>query len=207
MKKFGQITLIFCGLLLTLAAFPVFAQNQPIELNRQPLQDFGSLVSSKLKKKEVDLTKPFLIELRGALNQEGKFDYQKTKFVRAEGDGQMIEVAKGAIKAINDGGFFIYLRNLGVENLIVKLSQDEKQFKAAITSETETETRAKTVISALNMFITIGKTKVEDENYKSFLEGTNVSAEGKIFSINVSLPRDKFQEIVKSEINKLPTNE
>lgn len=207
MKKFSQITLFICGLLFTLAAFPVFAQNQPVELNKKPLQDFGEIVSSRLKKKEVDLTKPFLIELRGTLNEEGKFDNQTTRFVRAEGDEQMIEIGKSSIKAINDGGFFIYLRQLGIENFILNISQDEKQFKAAITSETNTEERARTMGSALNGVIMMSRHKVKEENYRLFLANSSVSTEGKNFSIKVSMPSDKFQEIIKSEINKLPKNE
>ena len=135
MRKFLKQISFLCGLLLTLAAFPVFAQNQPVELNKKPLRDFGENVSSKIKKKEIDLTKPFLIEMRGTLNQEGKFDKQKTSFVRAEGDQQMLELVKNAIEATNDSGFFAYLRQLDVEDIILNLSQDDKQFNAIFTSE------------------------------------------------------------------------
>ena len=203
MRKFLKQLSFVCGLLLTLAAFPVFAQNQSFELNKKPLQDFGEMVISKLKKKEIDLTKPFLIELQGKLNEEGKFDNQKTKFVRAEGDEQMIEVAKNGIKAINDSGVFAHLRNIGVENLILNLSQDGKHFNAIIISETETENKAKTVASAINTAIKIGKLQVKDDSSKLFLESSSASTEGKNFSINISVPSDKFQEIIQSEINKL----
>lgn len=207
MRKFSKRISFLCGLLLTLAAFPVFAQNQPVEPNKKPLRDFGEIVSSKIKKKEVDLTKPFLIELCGTLNQEGKFDKQKTRFVRAEGDEQMIELVKSAIEATNESGLFAYLRQLDVEDIILNLSQDDKQFNAIFTSEAKTENRAKTIVSGLNSAIMIGKMQVKDESSKLFLESSNITSEGKNFSIKVSVPSDKFQEIINSEINKLPKNE
>lgn len=42
MKKFNQIIFIACGIaILTLAAFPVFAQDEKIEINKMAIKDFA----------------------------------------------------------------------------------------------------------------------------------------------------------------------
>lgn len=55
MKKFSRITFIFCGLLIQLAAFPVFGQNEneppkEVELNKKPFIELGKAVREKFEK-------------------------------------------------------------------------------------------------------------------------------------------------------------
>src|SRR5687768_8765744 len=126
MRKFLKQISFICGLLLLLAAFPVFAQEKhsdEIVVNKKPLQDWASFLFDKIEKNEVDLTQSFLVELDGELTKEGKLDKQKSKFIRTEGDVQMVEIAKRAIEAFHDSGMFNYLLNLGIKKVNVVYAQ------------------------------------------------------------------------------------
>lgn len=199
-KHFKQISFI-CGLLLTLAAFPVFAQEQAV-INRKPLKDFGDFVISKLEKKEVDLTKPFLIELHGSLNKEGKFDNQKTKFIRAEGDTQMTEVAKSGVEAINDSGLLFYLKNLGINKINLIMAQNEEQFYLTINSEQISQAKAQRLVSGLNLVFGLVKFTTKDENVITLFNGAKSSTKDKLAIIEFVYSKTQAQEMIKQKIDK-----
>ena len=158
MKKSVKNIFLVCGLLLTLAAFPVFAQEaDQFRLDKRPLQDLADLVNEKFAAGKIDLTKPFSIQLEGVLNEDGKLDPKKSKFTKGEGDTAMIEIGKGFIQAINDGGFFNYLKQLGIEKVNLTLSQDDATVKGIIKSELPTQEKAKTIASGLNAMFAIAK--------------------------------------------------
>lgn len=204
MKKFGKIIFLACGLLLTLAAFPVFAQ-EDIEINKQPLQDFGEYVLEKVSKKEVDLTKNFLVELQGTITADGKFDRdpKKSRFVKTEGDQAMTDVAKFAIEAIGDSGLLNFLKGLGIDKANFILQQDNDQLYASITSDQKTEQEAKIVSSRLNALISIGKFTVKEEAAKILLNAAKVESQGKNFVLNFKLPKPIAQDMINRQLQKL----
>lgn len=203
-KTVYKFSLIY-GLLLTLAAFPVFAQNGKLELNKRPLLDLGKFVLEKVQKKEVDLKSPFSLRLQGRLNADGRFDVKTTKFTKSEGDQEIIEIAKQAIEAVNDSGIFIYLKQLGLNEIEISLAQTDKDFSANLKSTLESANRAKTITSGMNtMFqIGIGNAQSRDDNSKALLEKSKVESVGKDFLLKFSMPLEQFHGIINRELEKV----
>jgi hypothetical protein len=204
MKKVKQTIFLVCGLLLTLAAVPVFAQeNDRIQLNKRPLQDLADLVSEKIAQGKFDLTKPFSIQLEGVLNKDGKLDPKKSKFNKGEGDAAMIEIGKSFIQSINDSGFFYYLKQLGIEKVNLTLSQDETTVKGIIKSELPTQEKAKTIASGLNGLFVMAKTLNKGDDVKILLENWHTEADAKNLSISFAAPRGEIHEFVVRELRKI----
>ena len=204
MKKFGKIIFLACGLLLTLAAFPVFAQKN-VEINRKPLQDFSEYVLQMITEKKVDLTKPFLVELRGVLTKEGKLDPRMAAFTKSEGDAEMIKIGKSFIEAINASGFFAYLSELGVDRINFALSQDENRFTGVIKSEVATSERAKITASGLRSYFKAAQIQIKDEDDKLLLSYFDVTANDKNFVITFVAPREEIQRLVEKNLEKMTT--
>ena len=160
-NRFKNISLI-CGIaLVMLAAFPVFAQNN-VEINRKPLSDFGKdNLDPRLQNNELVLSDNFLVEVEGELDKNGKFDLQKTKYIRTEGNEKIADAAKSAIEAVNDSGVFGYLTQLGAKKINLVFAQNDEQIYAVINSELDSPKRAKTLKSAFRYGFNDVKTKFE----------------------------------------------
>jgi len=210
MNKLFNSILLLCGLILGLAALPVFGQEKSgeIEINRQPLRDFSKIVKEKLDRKEVDLTKSFLVQFDGTLTKDGKFDATKSKFVRTEGDAQTVQITKQAIEAVSDSGWFMYLRIQGIEKINLTVAQDDSQFSVNVISELPTPERAKTIsaglagtIQAVLLLDKNGSRKLgEDE--KLLLSNTKISNENKNFAMNIAIPKPTFHEMIQRKLQE-----
>ncbi len=202
MNRFVKLFFLLCGVSLALAALPVFAQQDAngIVINKKPLRDFSESVKDKVARKEVDLDKPFLVELETVLIKDGKFDSTKSKFIRSEGDAKMIEIAKQGILAIGDSSWFGYLHILGARKINFIITQDENTISATIKSEVEDETRAKISASGLNTIIQIGRNQVKGKEEKVLLDNVNVTFKEKQFIINFDLPKLFAQEMIKHRL-------
>jgi hypothetical protein len=204
MTRFVKSIILFCGIALAFAALPVDGQENAdgITINKRPIRDLGDFVREKVSNKEVDLEKPFLVEIEGVLTKDGRLDGAKSKFIRTEGDRQMIEVAKRAIEAVNDGGWFVYLRNLGAGKIDFLISQDDKTVSSIIKGDAADENKAKTIASGLNAMFQIGKMKVKGEDEKLLLSSASVVSAGKQFIINFALPREAAQEMIRRKLKE-----
>lgn len=209
MKKFSQTIFLACGLLLTLAAFPVFAQKTvESEINRNPLQDFSERVLQSVLEKKVDLTKPFSVELEGVLDGDGKLDPQKSKFIKSEGDAEMIAIGKDLIETVNASGLFAYLRNMGAENVKLALAQNESECYFNIVSEQKTPERAKTTASAFDALVIMAlmldkqSAKKLDDNSRALLNGIKVNYKGSEITLNFTFQKTFIQELINSGLQK-----
>lgn len=209
MKNTVKQILLLCGVVLGLAALPAFAQEKrSVEINKRPLQDFVALLKEQIDAGKVDLTKSFAVELEGVLTRDGKFDLKKSKYVRSEGDAQMLEIAKKAILAVNDSGYFAYLSNFGVEKVNFILAQDEKEVSAIVKSEVLSAEKAKTIASAFNLLISAGKAKDNvSEDEKVLLDRARVTSEGKNFSLNFAAPTPVVHEMIKRKLENTERKE
>jgi len=202
MKKSVYNFSLICGLLLTLAAFPVFAQNEEASFNKKPLQDFGQNVLDKVQKREVDLKSPFSLIMQGKLDEKGKFEKTTSKFTKSEGDVKIIEIAKQALIALSDSGLFFNWKQLGLDEVEISLIQTETEFSANFKSTFETVNRAKSTTSSLNMFLQMGKITVKDEDSKALLENSKVESIGKDFLLKFSMPLEQFHGIINKELEE-----
>lgn len=200
MKRFNKNLLGILSCLMFLATLPVFAQTS---LNRKPLKDFAANLTSKVDKSEVDLTKPFSITLEAYLTTEGKFDREKSKFTKSEGDEDIVEAAKSAIEAVGDSGIFAYLQQLGVEKAIINFSQNEKEVLSIINSEAPTAEKAKTFASGFNGLLMLAKMNTkEDIDVQTLLNATKISVEGKNFILNLTLPKEEAHKLLNQKLQK-----
>lgn len=207
MKKLLKLNFSLCGLLLLLAAFPVFAQPvKTVEINKKPLQEFTDLVIDKLQKKQVALSEPFLIELNGELTVEGKLDRQKTRFVRADGGEQIVNIAKSLAESLNESGLFSYLRLLEIDKFNMIYAQNNEQLYAIVKSETASADKANIISSGLNMALSISRQKPKNEDEKILLNKTIVSAQENLLILKIILEKNVAQEMIQrlltEEINK-----
>jgi hypothetical protein len=212
-QKTGKFLILVIGL-ICLAGLSVFAQTE-ISINKHPLRDFAQFVNEKVTAKEVDLNAEFLIELEGVLNKTGKFDIKQTKFTKSEGDKQIVDIAKTAIEAVNDSGWLVYLKELGVSKIFVKFQQDKENITVNIKSEMESNNRANAITSMVRTLLMIGKLKKQQEiegmitNKASLtdeirlLESLNSSSEGKFFVLNFSMAQGVKQEMIERRLKEL----
>ena len=177
------------------------------KLNKKPLEDFvNNTVLPGLAKTEnkLDLSKQFLVVMEGTITKDGKLDKdpKKSRFIRREGDEEMINVAKSAIEAVGDSGMLGYLRDLGVEKVNFTFVQDDKQIYAVISSESS-EAKARTISSGLNFLLTYakGSDKVETD-VKTLLSSAKVEPKGKSFVLNFAIPKPIAQEMITRKLQE-----
>jgi hypothetical protein len=195
--------LIIMSCLTILATLSIFGQNEfNPKFNKKPLQDFAVNLNQKLDSKEVDLDKPFSVTLDGYLTKEGKIDVKRSRFTKSEGDEKIIAVAKKAIEAVNDTGFFSYLSDLQIEKVKMVFSQDENNVVAILTSEMLDKNRARTVASAFKVLFTIAKMKVKEEEIKILLGAATSQSNDNNFILNFLLPKSEAHRLLKNELQK-----
>ncbi|MGI8786298.1 MAG: hypothetical protein ACR2HG_00870 [Pyrinomonadaceae bacterium] len=179
-----------------------------VEITKKPFEDLGDDLNDKLAKKEVDLTKPFLVVLDGTITADGKLDPKKSKFVKYEGDEQMVNIAKQAIEAVGESGFLSYLKNNGVDHVNFTMVQDDKQIYIKIISDQKTPEKAKTAESGFNIilaglkFADANNFKKLDENSKALVENSKVTSDGKNFILNFALPKQDAQDIINRALKQ-----
>jgi hypothetical protein len=222
MKRVDRITFLLCGILLTFAAFPVFAQkgtSDEVKINKQPLQDFGDYVKQKIDRNEVDLTQPFKVVAEVFLTKDGKPDMSidattkkpRSQFVLTEGDEQMVWVAKTAIEAVGNSGWLGYLKQCGAEKLKITLAQDKDNVSAEIESEYATTEKARTMASVINTLITMVEINLKQqaekfpgrEDEKILLSGfKKTTASEKVTTINFALPKQIVQDLIRRNMRE-----
>ena len=206
MKRLKRTIFLFCGLFLTLAAVPVFAQQEKNEINKMPFNQFALTLKQKVDAGEVDLTKKFSVELEGVLKKDGRLDPKQSKFTKSAGDAAMVEVGKSFIETFSDSGFFRYLKDLGIEKFNLAFASDDNQVYAEIVSELETPARAKTITSALTSMIPLflkadgaGQRKLNDDE-RIFISGISVKSENAKLMIKFAYEKSVIQELINSKL-------
>lgn len=173
------------------------------KFNKKPLQDFADEVIIKTDGAEkIDLTKPFMVEVQGVLNKEGKLDLKQTRFVDDDGDPKMVDVAKAAIEAVNNSGLLSYLRDQGVEKITFVLEQNDKELTAVIRGELPNESKAKTVSSGLRGLLAIAKVTNRDDDLKKLMDAANFGNQDKNFVMNFALPKKDAHEMINKKLQE-----
>ena len=200
-NRFKKISLI-CGIALVMfAAFPVFAQND-VKINRQPLSDFGKEILIRVQNGELVPSDNFLIEVEGELDKNGKLDFQKTKYIRTEGNEKIADAAKSAIEAVNDSGVFGYLTQLGAKKMNFIFAQTDEQIYTVINLDLDSEKRAETLNSVFDMALMMSKQNLKNENEKILVNATNVFQNGKTVTIKTLVEKSVGQAMIQRQIEK-----
>lgn len=178
-------------------------------INRHPLKDFSEYAKRKIETKSVDLDAIFSVELTGKLGKSGKLDPSTVVYAKSEGDEKMIEVVKKAIEAINDSGWFAYLTHLGGSdgNITIRAAQNELTFTSSIAAEMPTESKARSVASALRMLsqmasMTGKDSSTMDKDELLILNSIAVSSEGKACVLKLNMPKASFREMIVRKLTE-----
>lgn len=200
--------LIHGGLLVMLAAIPVFAQQEEAasapQVNHASVKEVTRSVADKLKTGEVDLGAPFSFEVELAADEAGK---SKLAVVKAEGDEKLIESAKAAVNALNDSGYLGYLSMIGSKSLKASVSQDSSSLSAGVTAEVESETRAKNLkfLVENSIKVTLDK-KGAPEIEQEIMKGLTIEAIGDKLSLKITIPKSLIQEHIKNILAAKPAS-
>lgn len=173
------------------------------KFNKRPLQDFADDIIVKTDGTDkIDLTKPFMVEMQGVLDKDGKLDTKKSRFIDDDGDPNMINVAKAAIEAVNNSGLLSYLRDQGVEKINFVLIQDDKQLTAVIKGGLPNENEAKKVSSGINALIGIAKFTNRDADLKTLMDAAKFTTEKKDFVMNFALPKQDAHKLIDKKLQE-----
>ncbi|MBV9242822.1 MAG: hypothetical protein JO314_12525 [Acidobacteria bacterium] len=169
---------------------------QDVKVNDAPLRDFAKDVQAKIDKKEIDVTKPFSVEMAAVINDDGKLNRTTSKFTSESGDAKMVEVAKQAILAMGDSGYFGYLLQAGISQATLSVSQTAQTFTGNVHAS-KNRFEAAVLTSGINAMLSIGVSRQNMQpNEKLILENTRASHDAGNIDITCTLPAADFQRMI-----------
>ena len=172
------------------------AEAQNLKINEQPLRDFAKTVQSQINSKQLDIKKPFSLEMAAVITDDGRLDKNASRFTSQTGDPKMVQTAKDAVMALGETGYFGYLKQLGIDRARMTVNQTSEAFSANVFGE-QNSFRAHMTASAINMFIPVaaGREDAPPEE-KLVLQNTRASATDGGVNINCTLPAADFQRMI-----------
>lgn len=176
------------------------------EINKKPFENLGDSLNDKIAKNEIDLNKNFLVVMDGTLTADGKLDKNNSKYIRLEGDEQMIFVAKDAIEAIGDSGFLAYLKNYDVDKANLTLRQDDTQIYIQLISDQKDANKANTTASGFNTMlqglILLDKNGIKklDDSSRLLVNNAKVTSDGNNFVLTVTIPKTDAQAMINKTL-------
>lgn len=190
---------------------PVTAPTDPVagpDINKRPMIDLGNWVNEKVEKKEVDLQTEFMVNAKGKLDKNGRLDPKTFQWVNASSpDEDMVEVVKRSIEAINVAGYLQYLKDISGKDFSLQLQQDAENISAVVLSEMESDTRARSIKSGLDLAISIARLRKQsetaDQNDKDdllLLENAKVETDGKKVVIKFIVPKTIAHPMIQRKL-------
>ncbi len=183
-----------------------------VEINRRPLKDYGQEVKELVAAKEVDLTQPFSVSIKGVLKKDGKLDTRpgvSGYLSKPIGDEKLVNIVKSGIEAANASGYLTYLKDLSGKDLKFEIKQDDKQIVAVIQSEMESVETARKISSALNFYMEYSKnkkltsTEQDDIDDLALLQNAKVTSNGKTFELRFEIPQKVAQDLITRKLAAL----
>ena len=179
-----------------------------VEINKRPMVDLGNWVNEKVEKKEVDLQTQFLVNAKGKLDKNGRLDPKTFSYVTAmSSDEDMVEVVKRSIEALNVAGYLQYLKELSGKDFDLLLQQDADNISAVVQSEMETDRRANSIKTGIDLLISIAKSRKTaadaDQNDKDdlmLLENARVETDGKKVVIKFTVPKAVAHPMIQRKL-------
>jgi hypothetical protein len=176
---------------------PIADNGDPL-INKRPFVDLANNVNDLLDKNQVKLESAFVVNASGKLGKDGKFDPKTFRYIQAaSNDIKMIDVIKESIEAINDSGYLQYLSGISGRDFSLLLQQDDKSITALVQSEMESDLRANSMKSSLDLLIAGFKLKKSGENADqndkddlTLLENAKVETDGKKLIIRFIVPKE-----------------
>lgn len=181
-----------------------------IEINKKPLFDFVDNTLAKVTSNRVDLRSQFKVVMNAYINEEGRLDTKKSRWIAEEevGDPEMILVAKDAIEKIGDSGWLVYLTQADIKNIRIVFYQDEESLAADITAILPNENRARSLSLQFSSWVQAAifahnnnlKTLKDDE--LTLLKSTAIKNERNLLKINFKLEKDVAHPIINTRLRE-----
>jgi len=181
-----------------------------VYINKRPMKDFGAATLEKVDKKEVSLETPFRITIAGKLGHAK--DKKTVKILDPKvipdpngrkNDPAMEKLAQDALLATSDAGWFGYLYNQNVRNVVISLEQTDAEILINVQSDQPNAEAATSVANGLRGIIGLAATYSSKPDEKEFLSRAELSSQGKTFQIKFNLPKPLAQEMIRRMLDDL----
>lgn len=180
-----------------------------VYINKRPIKDFGAATLEKIDKKEVSLETPFHIVIAGKLGLAK--DKKTVKILDPKvipdanglkNDPAIEQLAKDAVLATSDAGWFGYLYNQNVRNVVISVEQNDTEMIVNVRSDQPNEDDARRAASGLNGLLALSLLSSKP-NEKEFLSRAELSSQGKTFQLKFNLPKPLAQEMIRRMLDDL----
>lgn len=181
-----------------------------IEINKQPLFDFVDNTLAKVNSNRVDLRRQFKVVMNAYINEDGRLDIEKSRWISAEeeGDPEMILVAKDAVEKIGDSGWLVYLTKADINNVRIMFYQDEESLAADVTAIMPSENRARSTAVQFSGYIQAA-IFAHNNNIKKFkddeltlLKAASVESERTLLKIKFNLKKEVAHPIINTRLRE-----
>jgi hypothetical protein len=172
------------------------------EINKKALKDFAAYANDLKNQGKLDLDKPFEIVIEAELDEDGKL--KDPKFIKKEGDPNLIDLFGRMVAALNDSGFLVYLKPIDKDNpgtkVVFTIKQGEKDVLASVESEVSSDSSARVLASAFNTALAIGADSRAGKDEEVLLRNTSASPNGKKIIFNFTMPRQAVVDLIKKQL-------
>ncbi len=175
---------------------------EKIKIDKKPLDEFTDSVVAQWSKKQIDVLKPFSVEMNVVLDGEGKFNNDYTKYLKTEGDKDLVKVAKSGIQAVNDSGYFMYIKNFGISNFKLTFAQDKDAIWAYINANAESVKEAKAIEKEYDTVIAKIKSETKDITERFILEQFTATRQESQLTLKFKLPNIIVRQVLNYELLK-----
>ncbi len=172
------------------------------QINKKVLKDFAAYANDLKNQGKLDLNKPFEIIIEAQLDEKGKL--VNPKFIKKDGDENLVELFGRMVAALNDSGFLTYLSPISKDNpgstVRITVKQGETEVLASVESETTSPERAKSLAGALNNLLYWGAGSRAGKDEEVIMKNTNATPDGKKVVVNFSMPRQSVVDMIKKQM-------
>jgi hypothetical protein len=172
------------------------------QINKKVLKDFAAYANDLKNQGKLDLNKPFEVVIEAELDEKGKL--QNPRFIKKDGDENLVDLFGRMVAALNDSGFLTYLSPISKDNpgstVRITVKQGESEVLASVESETTSPERAKSLASVLNNLLFFGAGSRAGKDEEVIMKNTNATQDGKKVVVNFSMPRQNVVEMIKKQM-------
>lgn len=172
------------------------------QINKKVLRDFAAYANDLKDQGKLDLNKPFEVVIEAEMDEKGKL--RNARFIKKEGDENLVDLFGRMVGALNDSGFLTYLQPISKDNpgaaIRITVKQGEKDVLASVESEASSPERAQSLASALNNLLFFGAGSRAGKDEEVIMKNTNAAPAGKKVVVNFSMPRQSVVEMIKKQM-------
>lgn len=174
---------------------PAYGQADGGYVDNRPLTNFVDYVRNQIRSGRLDLSQKFSVDYDFVLDANGRFDSKRSNRVKGDGDAKMSETALAGIRALDESGYLNYLRNLDIDRGRISIVQDGKDFSFVLRAEAKSPQRARTTMSALNAYLSVGKMKVRNTTDRFILDNTRITQDASFVLLDFTIPASQLNEL------------